>query len=117
MSKPKILVTGASGFIGREVALLLAKDDYRPRLMLRRPVGSFSDLLQKADFFQGDLTVLESLEAAVKGVDCIIHLVARATFESYETMNFIKISEIYLLVQKIVILAFRKQYISQFIFT
>ncbi|MGW8222873.1 MAG: NAD-dependent epimerase/dehydratase family protein, partial [Syntrophobacteria bacterium] len=34
----KILVTGATGFIGYEVARQLAHKGYKPRLMVRRPL-------------------------------------------------------------------------------
>jgi uncharacterized protein YbjT (DUF2867 family) len=35
--KMKLLVTGASGFIGYEVARQLSVKGYRPRLMIRQP--------------------------------------------------------------------------------
>ena len=37
-SPGKILVTGATGFIGCEVAKQLSQEGYKPRLMIRRPV-------------------------------------------------------------------------------
>jgi nucleoside-diphosphate-sugar epimerase len=40
-----------------------------------------------ADFVMADLENPESLKQAVAGVDGIIHLAARATFESYETLK------------------------------
>ena len=38
--KMKLLVTGASGFIGYEVARQLSVNGYKPRLMIRNPVCS-----------------------------------------------------------------------------
>ncbi len=77
----RILVTGATGFIGREVARLLSAEGARPRLMVRRPTRS--RLLDEVDaeVVHGDLTVPESLPHAVAGCDAIIHLGGRATFE------------------------------------
>ncbi len=85
--KLKLLVTGASGFIGQEVAHQLAFGGYYPRLMIRK-AGDDCDICHlPADFAMADLRNRESLKQAVKGVDGIIHLAARATFESYETLK------------------------------
>ena len=83
----KLLVTGASGFIGQEVSRQLSIGGYHPRLMIRQP-GDDCDICHfDADFVQADLRDHKSLKEAVKGVDAIIHLGARATFESYETLK------------------------------
>jgi nucleoside-diphosphate-sugar epimerase len=85
--KMKLLVTGASGFIGQEVARQLSFGGYRPRLMIRK-AGDDCDICHlPADFVMSDLRNHESLKQAVKGVDGIIHLAARATFESYDTLK------------------------------
>ncbi len=85
--KIKLLVTGASGFIGQEVARQLAFGGYRPRLMIRK-AGDDCDICHlPADFVIADLRNRDSLKQAVKGIDGIIHLAARATFESYETLK------------------------------
>jgi nucleoside-diphosphate-sugar epimerase len=85
--KIKLLVTGASGFIGYEVARQLAFSGYRPRLMYRR-IGDDCEICDfDADFVMADLRDPQSLKRAVRGVDGIIHLGARATFESYATLK------------------------------
>ncbi len=85
--KIKLLVTGASGFIGQEVAHQLSQGGYRPRLMIRK-AGDDCDICHlPADFVMADLRNPDSLKQAVKGVDGILHLAARATFESYETLK------------------------------
>ena len=86
-NKPKILVTGASGFIGEEVSRHLSESGCRPRLMIRRPLQGLRIGHLDAEFIQADLTDPKSLVQAVKGVDSILHLGARATFESYETLR------------------------------
>ncbi|MGD8372962.1 MAG: NAD(P)-dependent oxidoreductase [Syntrophobacterales bacterium] len=85
--KPKILVTGASGFIGEEVSRHLSESGYHPRLMIRRPLQDLGIRDLDAEFVQADLTDPKSLAQAVKGVDCVLHLGARATFESYDTLR------------------------------
>ena len=85
--KMKILVTGASGFIGKEVSHQLSAGGYRPRLMIRQSGDDCEICHLNADFVLADLRNPTSLVQAVKGVDGIIHLGARATFESYEALK------------------------------
>lgn len=77
----KVLVTGATGFIGVEVARQLAERGWRPRLMVRRP--SRAALLHHldAELVHGDLQAPETLRRAVAGCDAVIHLAGRAVFE------------------------------------
>lgn len=87
IKKIKLLVTGASGFIGQAVSRQLSVDGYRPRLMIRQ-VGDDCDICHlDADFVMADLRNPTSLREAVKGVDGIIHLAARATFEPYPALK------------------------------
>jgi len=83
----KILVTGASGFIGHEVARQLALKGYRPRLMIRQAEDDCEICRFDAEFVIADLRRPASLRAAVTGIDAILHLAARATFESYATLK------------------------------
>ncbi|MBN2431109.1 MAG: NAD(P)-dependent oxidoreductase [Acidobacteria bacterium] len=78
-----ILVTGATGFIGYEVARRLAEQGYRPRCLVRRPLRGGLLAGGDAELMQGDLTSPESLRRAVRGMDTVLHLGARATFEDY----------------------------------
>lgn len=78
-----ILVTGATGFIGIEVSRQLAALGRRPRLMVRRPLRGIMLKNLPAEILQADLTSADSLKRVLNGVDAIIHLGARAAFESY----------------------------------
>ena len=83
----QVLVTGATGFIGFEVARQLAERGFKPRLLVRRPVRAAMLAPLEAELVQGDLESPQSLERAVQGVDTIIHLGARAIFEEYELVR------------------------------
>ncbi len=77
----KVLVTGATGFIGMEVARQLSYRGERPRLLVRRP--SRAALLRSldAEVVFGDLRAPATLARAVAECDVVIHLAGRATFE------------------------------------
>jgi nucleoside-diphosphate-sugar epimerase len=83
----QVLVTGATGFIGFEVARQLSKRGFKPRLLVRRPLRAALLASLEAELIQGDLESPQSLERAVQGVDTIIHLGARAIFEEYDLVR------------------------------
>lgn len=76
-----VLVTGATGFIGFEVVRRLAAEGLRPRALVRRPSRAALLTGLDIDLRYGDLHAPETLRRAVDGVDTVIHLAARATFE------------------------------------
>ena len=82
-----IAVTGASGFIGHEVSRRLSLRGYRPRLMIRAPGDECEICRFDAQIVQGNLRDPASLGKVVQGMDAIIHLGARATFESYRILK------------------------------
>ncbi|UCF01910.1 MAG: NAD-dependent epimerase/dehydratase family protein [Deltaproteobacteria bacterium] len=80
-SPGKILVTGATGFIGCEVAKQLSQEGYKPRLMIRRPVRAPLLKSLDAELVQGDLGRPASLKRILESIDTVIHLGARAALE------------------------------------
>lgn len=82
-----VLVTGGTGFIGVDVIRQLSEAGLRPRALVRRPHRS--SLLSAYDIepVQGDLTLPGTLDRAVEGIDTIIHLGGRASFESYRRLK------------------------------
>jgi len=64
-----ILVTGATGTVGRQVVSQLLATGVRVRALTRDP--SLAKLPDGAAFFQGDLTIPETLDACLDGVDVV----------------------------------------------
>lgn len=79
----RVLITGATGFIGYELAHQLCALGHRPRLLVRRASRGALFATLDAEMVHGDLSRPSSLARAVEGVDTVFHLGARATFESY----------------------------------
>jgi len=65
-----ILVTGGTGFIGRELVKRLLQNGKKVRVLSRKRVITLGDLVV------GDITQPASLEAAMDGVDTVYHLAA-----------------------------------------
>lgn len=82
----KVLVTGATGFIGIEVSRHLANRGLRPRLMVRRPVRGLMLRSLDAEIMQADIRSTQSLRRILDGIDTVIHLGARAAFEPYQRL-------------------------------
>jgi len=81
-----ILVTGASGFVGRHVTRELAASGATVRALVRTARGAAALEGIDCELVRGDVTDPASLRAATRGVRSIVHLVAiiegsPATFE------------------------------------
>ncbi|UFS70799.1 NAD(P)H-binding protein [Geomonas sp. RF6] len=79
----KILVTGATGFIGRRLAAALLKEGYAVRCMVRRPDAVIPEGAERAS---GDVLELRSLAEPLRDIDTAYYLVhsmagGRAGFE------------------------------------
>jgi len=74
LDKMNILITGASGFIGRHLASRLARGGYPVRCLVRdsSDISCLKNL--NLELFYGDLLARESLECALDKVDLVYHL-------------------------------------------
>jgi len=68
----KVLVTGASGFLGSHIAETLAKQGHEVRTLVRR-TSSRAFLTFPHEEAVGDVTEPETLPAAVAGADVVVH--------------------------------------------
>lgn len=85
-----VLVTGSTGFVGKNTVRELVQDGERVRCLVRQ--NSNRGPLQNlgVEFAEGDVTDFASLDKAMQGIDQVIHLVAvirenprkRITFET-----------------------------------
>ena len=69
-----ILVTGATGYIGRHLVARLVAQEERPRCLVRN-ISRAANILPagKIEFVKGDTTSPATLETAVQGIDTIVH--------------------------------------------
>jgi len=70
----RVLVTGASGFLGGAVAREIARAGHEVRTFQRRPSG-----VDGIDDVLGSLTSPVDVERAVEGMDAVVHLAAKVS--------------------------------------
>jgi dihydroflavonol-4-reductase len=72
----KILVTGASGFVGSAVARSLLEAGYSVRALMRPSSTRFHLADLGLEYVEGDLRNQQSISAAMSGVDYLFHVAA-----------------------------------------
>jgi len=74
----RILVTGATGFIGRALCVELLRQGHAVRAALRREQDRERAVIEGVEHaITGDITAATDWHAALKGVEAVVHLAAR----------------------------------------
>src|SRR3954451_22252303 len=76
-----ILVTGASGFLGRHLVSQLRADGQAVRGLRRRPSGDASVSTDGVEWAFGDVRDAESVRAAMQGIKRVYHVAGRIDFD------------------------------------
>ena len=71
-----ILVTGGTGFVGSHLVPRLVESGDRIRCLVRSPAKTETLQAYGVELVVGDVTRLQTLEQAMRGVETVIHLVA-----------------------------------------
>ena len=72
----RVLVTGATGFIGRVLVAELLKQNFDVSIVVRQKTNLFSDEVKR--FVAGDFGNNPDFTASLAKVDCVIHLAGKA---------------------------------------
>lgn len=72
-----VLVTGAAGFLGRDLVARLVHHGWRVRALLRGGKPSPFPAHSRLEITYGDMTDVKSLSHALTGISAVVHLAAR----------------------------------------
>ena len=94
----RVLVTGATGFIGGRLAERLLEDGHEVRLLVRRPAAAARLQAAGATLVEGSLENRASLDQAVQGVSVVYHCAGLATdwapWADFEQVNVLGAGEL-----------------------
>ncbi len=88
----RVLVTGASGFIGSAVVAALARDGHTVRAAVRRPQLSFPDGVEVAQ--HPDLAEAFDWQPLLQGIDQVVHLAGIAHSRGTDAASYDRINRL-----------------------
>ena len=93
----KILVTGATGFIGRHLTQALLEKNYNVRVFVRNEEKARKMFGDKVEYAVGDFEDENKLVKALQHIDIVFHLVGKQGFTTFgsDYKEFHKINVLY----------------------
>jgi dihydroflavonol-4-reductase len=91
----KVLVTGGTGFVGAYIIKELIQKGYFVRAIRRSKKLPFfipADILNKAEWVDGDVLDVIALDDAMKGIDALIHSAASISFARKDRKQMYKVN-------------------------
>ncbi len=90
----KILLTGATGFIGAYLLRLLVKKGYRVRALRRggSPMDLVRDVAEQVEWVEADVTDLFALEEAFAGITHVFHCAAMVSFHPKDVRRMMQVN-------------------------
>ena len=88
----KILVTGATGYIGHQLALEAAARNYTVHILVRDIHSKHLPVHSNIIVFRGDVTNRDSVMAAMNGCNQVLHAAAIATMWEKDSSIFYKVN-------------------------
>lgn len=86
----KILVTGATGYLGHRLALTLAERGTEVHVLVRNPASVNVPLHKNIRVFTGDITDRQSISPAIRECEQVYHTAAIVSFWAKDPMVFYK---------------------------
>ena len=72
----KVLVTGATGYFGHELAAVLARRGHQVQVLVRNPASPHIPSHPNVSFFQGDILDADAIDSAMAGCEAVFHTAA-----------------------------------------
>ncbi len=90
----KVLITGATGFVGSYVLRLLVYRGYAVRALRRRnsPFDLVRDVAERVEWVEGDVTDPFAVEEALQGVTHVCHAAALVSFRSSDERRMMRVN-------------------------
>ena len=86
--EPRILLTGATGYIGGRLLHLLESEGYRVRCIARKPEFLHDRIAPGTEVMGGDVLNIDSLQPAMKGIHAAYYLVhSMGAVQGFEEMD------------------------------
>ncbi|MBN2330358.1 MAG: NAD-dependent epimerase/dehydratase family protein, partial [Candidatus Aenigmarchaeota archaeon] len=82
-----LLITGGTGFVGRNLTETLIRKGRDVRLLCL-PGEEVGNLHEKADIVRGDITKPDTLRDAVRGVGTVVHLAGLVSYSKPKAMLY-----------------------------